>query len=343
MQSDMAFYLELQKATGSCHTGSKRRAADALDAKQARNAPPHDSGAPASSDAAADKHVQKRSKVAESAFELHHVCPTPLTAQRSSGLVRDVHVLQDEQAGQVRQQPRQWAGVTAELALTGALARVQQDDAVELSMLEQQRAVPAQISAELPPFLLQLLLTLQASKLSMLKAVQETAPHLAHAALWDDSAAQQLLERYQTAAPLTPDLKQQVKHLVALVLMSQAAACLLHYGVRLAHLFLQHALQKLPAVAASCREAAVALTAAHLAVEQLPTTAKSGAGHAPILARVMSLAPDGAMGLGRAAVKPVDHPKLQLLQDLLQQCSARKPVSSDALGCVGATCTFTHC
>eukprot|EP00775_Hariotina_reticulata_P006281 gene6281-6520_t len=271
-QSDMAFFLELQK--GAARPGSKRIAADVLDGGQAVSAPPQDGKAAAASAAGAD---WKRFKVSVDAVEVSQGC----SAQPSSGLARDRRVLgqqlQDEEAQQGQQQLTQIAAATAELALTGA-ARVEPDKATNHSMLEQQTALVAQISAPLPPFLLQLLLTLQANKLSVLKAVQETAPGLRDAAPWDDSAPQQLLDRYQAAAPLTANLKEQAKQSVALVLLSQAAACLLHYGVRVAHLFLQHALQKVPAIATSCGEAAVALAAAHSAVEHLPTTASGSAG-----------------------------------------------------------------
>jgi hypothetical protein len=100
---------------------------------------------------------------------------------------------------------------------------------------------------------------------------------------------------------------------VVLVLLSQTAACLLYYGIKVAHMFMQHGLQRLPSVSDACQPALMALSAASDGLEQ-------GGG--------------GGEGVSAGG----EHPKLALLRQLVMQRKAAKPVSVWAwrvLSCVG--------
>jgi hypothetical protein len=118
--------------------------------------------------------------------------------------------------------------------------------------------------------------------------------------------------------------------LVVLVLLSQTAACLLHYGIRVAHMFLQHGLQRLPSVVDACRPALAALAAASDTLERVPAAAGSSARPLP------------AAG---------EHPKLARLRELVLQLKSAKPVrigscpcsaSQQPACCARPTCAQLH-
>jgi hypothetical protein len=175
--------------------------------------------------------------------------------------------------------------------------------------------------------LLQLLLALQANRQALLCNLSHLqcppGPELTGCKLWDDSAAQAAVDSCHAAAAagaLNAQQKQAAKHFVGLLLLAQSAGCLLHYGVRMAHLFLQHGLQKLPPVAELCKEAAAALKLAHDALEK---------GAAPTAAAAAALqGADAGSSKGSSSISaPVDHPKLACLKALLVKLKAAKQVS----------------
>jgi hypothetical protein len=228
---------------------------------------------------------------------------------------------EQEDARQQRQQNAVLA--TADLALNGAMTGAAAQQMAEAAAAA---AGPSVITVSVPGSILQLLLQLDSMRRSVLSAMQHPGPELVDSLLWDDSTAQQQLlqlkaqqqqQQQQQKSRQVPSAQQRQhnKQLVVLVLLSQTAACLVHYGVRVAHMFLQHGLQRLPSILEACRPALVALSTASDALEHLPAT----------------LAAAGAStGLMQSALIPAarEHPKLARLKDLVLRLKHAQPVST---------------
>jgi hypothetical protein len=188
------------------------------------------------------------------------------------------------------------APAVADLALTGAASR---QGVAPAAAAAAAAAVPDVVRVTLPDGITQLLRALDSSRAITLAALACPGSELQEAQLWDGAPAQQQLVQLQAMAKatgsrdggggkavLSAEHKLRAKHLATLLLLSQTAACLLHYGIRVAHMLLQHSLQQLPAVGPALADAAAAVAAAHSALTQ-------------------------------------DHPKLQQLQRVLQSLQVR--------------------
>jgi hypothetical protein len=171
-----------------------------------------------------------------------------------------------------------------------------------------------------------LLVQLDGMRRTVLSVMESQHPALVESLLWQDAAAQQVLlqqkaqqQKQQQQSGQGPSLQQKQgnKQLVAVVLLSQTAACLLHYGISVAHMFLQHGLQRLPSVCDACKPALAALAEANDAVEQQPHTAAGSGAHS-----------------STDNISAAEHPKLAQLQDLVLRLKARQPVSALKVACM---------
>jgi hypothetical protein len=131
------------------------------------------------------------------------------------------------------------------------------------------------MEVQLLPHQLGVLQQLQANRAQLLAALGQTTTSrsgsLGLGPLWDPRPIEQQLQQLQgssTGAHGSAAAKAVNRALVSLLLISQAASALLHYGVRSSHAFLQHMLQQLPAVASCCSAATKALAAAAEGVER---------------------------------------------------------------------------
>ncbi|KAF8062810.1 hypothetical protein HT031_004140 [Scenedesmus sp. PABB004] len=296
-QSDLDFFVQLHHAAGSAPGGSGRAAKRRASAQQ---------GAEPADEAAPGNGAPKRARGADSAGG-----GGAGAAGAGGGAA--------EEASEARQH------ATAELAVTGAVRaggaaggpaapaghRQERDPGAAAAS-----AGPHVITAALPAPLLALLLRLQANRRALLRAMRAPGPSLTGCCLWDAGPVQAAVDAWHAAAaaaPLGPEDKGQARLVVGLLLLAQAAGCLLHHGVRVAHLFLSHSLARLPSLAEACAEGAAALSAAYARVER-------GGPRAGALADG-----DGAAVGAAAAAEDEDHPRLDQLRQLLRRLEAAKP------------------
>jgi hypothetical protein len=215
------------------------------------------------------------------------------------------------------QQQQAAALATGDLALIG----VKRGGAADLGAQEDAAAAagPTVVSSKVSSTILELLLQLDGMRRTVLSAMDCPGPALVELLLWQDAAAQQLLlqhkaqqQKQQQQSGQGPSMqqKQRNKQLAVVVLLSQTAACLLHYGIRVTHMFLQHGLQRLPSVCDACKPALAALSEASDAVEQQPRAAPGSGTHS-----------------STGSIAAAEHPKLAQLQDLVLRLKARQPVS----------------
>jgi hypothetical protein len=160
---------------------------------------------------------------------------------------------------------------TGTAAAAGSGGALQQGTGFQVSRLE----------VQLMQHHLQVLQQLQANRAQLLAALGQASScsySLGLGALWDPRPVEQQLQQLQESSRKGNDsgaAKAVNRVLVSLLLVSQAASALLHYGVRSSHAFLQHMLQQLPAVSSCCAPATKALAAAAETVE------RQGAGDHP--------------------------------------------------------------
>jgi hypothetical protein len=327
VQSDLEFFLQLQggaAAAAGSRAGKRRFTGTQVQYKAGKctaTAAETEAAGCVGDDAGVSAAVSggvsnKRPKTADAAAAAAEHAKLQLGPQH------EAEAQQQQQQQQQRQQQQQQKDA-ADLALTGAA----QKDPQQQQVLRQSRARPHILQVDLQGTpLLQLLRALQANRQALLCNMSHLqclpGPQLTGCKLWEDAAAQTAVDNCHAAAaagPLNTHQKQAAKHLVGLLLLAQSSGCLLHYGVRMAHLFLQHGLQKLPTVAELCREAAAALKLAHDTLEK---------GAAPAAAAAAAGADAGnTKGSSSSSIVPVDHPKLECLKALLVKLKAAKPVS----------------
>lgn len=217
-----------------------------------------------------------------------------------------------------RQQQRHTALATADLALNGVMrAAAAQQVAAAHAAEAAAAAGPTVLTVSVSEPILKLLLQLHGMRRSVLSAMQYPGPELVESLPWQDAAAQQQLlqlkaQQQERGQGPSAQQRQHSKQLVVLVLLSQTAACLLHYGIRVAHMFLQHGLQRLPSVVDACRPVVAALAAASDALERRPAAAGSST---------------------RTLPAPGEHPKLARLRELVLQLKSAQPVSVGSCPC----------
>jgi hypothetical protein len=321
VQSDLEFFLQLQggAAAGGSRAGKRRFTATQVQYKAGKcTAAAAGAGDDAGVAAAVSGGVGHK---------------RPKTADVAAAAAAEHAKLQLGPNQHEAEQQQQQQNDAADLALTGARHDSATDrDQQQQQLLHRQTAKPQVLRVDLQGTpLLQLLLALQANRQALLCNLSHLqcppGPQLTGCKLWDDAAAQAAVDSCHAAAaaagPLNAQQKQAAKHFVGLLLLAQSAGCLLHYGVRMAHLFLQHGLQKLPSVAELCSAAAAALKLAHDALEK-------GAVPPPPAAAALQRADAGSSkGSSSSSSRsvPVDHPKLVCLKALLVKLKAAKTVS----------------
>lgn len=316
--SEMDFFMQLQNLAAAGKAGSKRRLSTAQQQQQAAKVAaeaPLQAAAAARDSAAADVGGRKRVRldalqdegatIAGAVAGADCMQADPNANMPAAPLVQQQHSVADQTVTGVPGQPGGGPDAAQQLVVVQP---------------------PTIIHVELPLPLLQIMLSLQANRKIILASMEEPDPQLLSCRLWDDRAVQKAIANFQqtalrqqksAAAAEVQQQKQHARKLGALLILAQAASCLLHYGVRVAHLFLQHSLQKLPSVAAACEKAAAGLAKAYKAVEKLPAAAagSTAAGNS------ISSSSSGVLSVQE------DHPKLSKLQDLLTYLNRTKPVS----------------
>lgn len=300
--SDLGFFMSLQQQQQGGQRGKKRVSAAA---KQ---------GADKTSAAAAAVGGEAGCQEA-----LDSVPPVVATKRARASVQQEAADVAEQ-----NQKQQELAAATADLALNGVLLRAAAADADGAS--DAAAVGPSVLQVELPASILRLLLQLDSMRQSVLASLDCPGPELVESLLWQDAAAQQMLLRHkaqqlkhqqETGQGPSAQQRQQNKALVVLVLLSQTAACLLHYGVRVAHMFLQHGLQRLPSVSDACRPALLALSAAAEALDQLPKTpAVPTAG-----------ASGGSASNSSSGRTAGEHPKLAVLKRLVLRLKSAQPVS----------------
>jgi hypothetical protein len=284
----------------------------------------------------------KRARVSarQTQKQLQHEVEGPLGAaavgqQVDNTDLHAAHTLQQQQqsiaASKHQQQEQQLhqdaALATADLALNGVTTTAGAGQLAAAAAAKAALAAgPSIITVAVSEHIVKLLLQLNAMRRSVLAAMQCPGPELVGSLLWQDTQAQQMLlehkaqqqkQQQQSGQGPSTQQRQHNKQLVVLVLLSQTAACLLHYGIRVAHMFLQHGLQRLPSVAEACRPALVALSTAADGLDKAPRT--------PARAAAAATGTGSSSGAGTAGG---EHPKLARLRELVLRLKSRQPVSN---------------
>jgi hypothetical protein len=233
---------------------------------------------------------------------------------------------------QQQQQLQQDAALaTADLALNGvttnaAAGQLAAAVAATAAVQAAWAAGPSVITVAVSEPILNLLLQLDAMRRSVQATMQYPGPELVGSLLWQDTPAQQMLlqhktqqqkQQQQSGQGPSAQQRQHNKQLVVLVLLSQTAACLLHYGIRVAHMFLQHGLQRLPSVAEACRLALAVLSTAAEGIDKAPSTP----------ARPATAGALGTSSSSGAGATGGEHPKLARLRELVLRLKSDQPVS----------------
>lgn len=257
------------------------------------------------------------------------VLPAPQELQHQPGIAASQCHQQEQQ--QLQQDA---ALATADLALNGVttnaaagqLAAAVAATAAVQAAWAAWAAGPSVITVTVSEPILKLLLQLDAMRRSVLASMQYPGPELVGSLLWQDTPAQQMLlqhkaqqqkQQQQSGQGPSAQQRQHNKQLVVLVLLSQTAACLLHYGIRVAHMFLQHGLQRLPSVAEACRPALAALDTAAEGIDKAPRTP----------ARPATAGALGTSSSSGAGTTGGEHPKLAHLRELVLRLKSDQPVS----------------
>jgi hypothetical protein len=330
VQTDLEFFMQLQgtAAAGGSRAGKRRFTATQLQYKAGKCT----AGAAAAACAGDDAGVA--TAVSGGVSNKHPRTADVADAAAAAAEHAKLQLGPQHEAEQQQQQQND----AADLALTGARhdSATDRDEQHQQQLLRQQRVRPQVLRVDLQGTpLLQLLLALQANRQALLCNLSHLqcppGPQLTGCKLWDDSAAQAAVDSCHAAAaagPLNAQQKQAAKHFVGLLLLAQSAGCLLHYGVRMAHLFLKHGLQKLPSVGELCKEAAAALKLVHDALEKGATPAAAAAAAAAAASKGADAGSSNGSSSSSSSV-PVDHPKLACLKALLVKLKAAKPVRSN--------------
>jgi hypothetical protein len=322
--SDLDFFMHLQ---GQHTQRNKRRHF------MAPQEPAPGCGDPAAGPAGAQQMNQPGTAVpAVQQVSLSPAAAAPAKRARMSAIQQQLHAQgaptaradmlawqEEEDARQQRQKNAVLA--TADLALNGVMTGAAAQQMAEAAAAPAQAAAaagPSVITVSVSGSILQLLLQLDSMRRSVLSAMQYPGPELVDSLLWQDNTAQhQLLQlkaqqqqQQESGQSPSPQQRQHNKQLVVLVLLSQTAACLVHYGIRVAHMFLQHGLQHLPSILEACKPALAALRTASDALERTPAT-------------------PAAAGASTGHTQPLgEHPKLARLKDLVLRLKSAQPVST---------------